>query len=212
MSRLLVLFGGVAVALCAFLAVSCGKDDRYKALTFFFEGVPSPDGKGEIQVQTVEWTNVDSIVRDSEGKVQTVGSGQRRGSRHKVAAECDKCHAGSMLQRERRLIQKVPELCFSCHEEQQYTEGYVHGPFIAGACVFCHEPHQSGFVHLQREGQPALCYMCHRREDMGTIPDHEDKLETICTECHDPHTSTMKKLLKASVYSAGDPNNVGSSN
>ncbi len=105
-----------------------------------------------------------------------------------------------------RLAKPIPELCYSCHEEHRADEGNLHGPISAGACVFCHHPHHSAYVHLQRAAQPDLCYRCHLREDMSTIVGHEDRLDRICTDCHDPHMSLGRKLLKPFAELGGDPN------
>lgn len=194
-----------------FLCLGCNEVERHRLLTFFFEGVPPVDAVFRpVRIRRtqvgIESSATIGVVDERQARIAQ----QKRGSQHEPASQCDRCHFGRMGANQGRLAKPIPELCYSCHENHQIEEGNPHGPVTAGACVFCHHPHQSGYVHLQRAAQPDLCYRCHLLADMGTIVDHEDKLDTICTDCHDPHTSSMKKLLKPGVRLAADPNSIDS--
>ena len=152
------------------------------------------------------------VRRSQEGKpevavvVKNPVNKQRRSSRHKPVRECNKCHAGKTGLGRRQTIEPVPLLCYSCHTNYNEQVGTMHGPVIVGDCTFCHNPHQSRFIHLQRNKQPDLCYRCHKQDNIKLITGHEDKLESICTDCHDPHISPEKKLLKRIPESIDDPN------
>ena len=202
----------VSMIFCGLLCLSgCSKVQRYKVLTFFFEGVPHPNQR---KIITIFHGEGQSGWDESNGPLtEYVGEdvlGQRGRSLHKFAQDCSKCHVGSTMRRERRLVRPIPDLCYMCHSNYEESGGNLHGPIAVGECIFCHRPHQSSFVNLQEAPQPDLCYKCHDKREMHLIIDHEDKIESKCTDCHDPHSSIRKKLLKPFDEMPGDPNSINS--
>lgn len=198
-----------ALILFLLLLSSCSKEQRHRVLTFFFEGVPSLDGSdSRITFRTSTWTNVDAVqARVKKGRGVT-GSSQARGSSHEPVRDCEKCHGRRTSGGKRGLVEPVPDLCYSCHDNYGEHGEYVHGPVGVGECLFCHDPHQSGYVNLQRAAQPELCFRCHSKKDMDTIPGHHIAKESICTECHDPHMSQVRKLLRHSPKPQDGPNSI----
>ncbi len=189
------------------LCFGCNDVERHRVLTYFFEGVPAVDHAfWPVRVATSKV--ISGPGGSGGGEVLVSLSGQKRGSDH-PARDCNRCHISSGRSG-RRLVEPPPGLCYSCHKDHKTKGEYLHGPAIAGDCLFCHQLHRARYVNLQKAAVPDLCYRCHRREDMGTIIDHEDKLEAICTDCHDPHASSMKKLLKPGWDSVPDPNSIDS--
>lgn len=212
---LIIVFGVILAGVFLLIPAGCSRAAGHKVLTFFFEGVPPPDGKAR-----ESWTRIISINRNAPGRPgpivpsdpeQARRLAQKRGSRHKPTGDCNKCHTAGMSVGKRQLSKPIPELCYSCHTDHRDAAGYLHGPITsAGICLFCHDPHQSGYVHLQRAPQPDLCYRCHLREDMGAIVGHAERVDTICTNCHEPHVSSRDKLLKPYEEMQGDPNTLSS--
>ena len=198
------------VIMSALVVSSCSREGRHKALTFFFEGVPDLDGPGQGRLRITRTTNVDLLSSATLRRKMGGVLSQKAGSIHAAARDCNACHAGTMNQRQRELIKPLPELCYSCHKNYETAGVYLHGPIAVGACVFCHDPHQSAYIYLQRARLPDLCYRCHTRQDIATIAGHADNPDVICTKCHDPHVSSMKKLLKPAAKLMADPNSVDS--
>ncbi len=203
---LLMLFGGILV----FCLIGCDRVTRYKILTFFFEGVPSPDGQGAgAEPNIIVIRNVDR--QDTMNPTNTATPdkwGQRGSSRHDFIKDCAQCHAGDLRSGQQDLRESLPDLCYTCHADLHREDDYLHGPLNVGECIFCHDPHQSQYIHLQKASQPQLCYLCHHQEDVALIPQHEEYLEGLCTDCHNPHGSSVPKLLKMGWERQNDPNSI----
>lgn len=205
---ILLFFGGGT----AFCLVGCDRTTRYKVLTFFFEGVPSPDGNvSDAEKQPIIVTNTGDRqdIMNPEGRVvEPDRFGQRLSSRHDFAKDCAQCHTGGLSSGQQELRKPLPDLCYSCHTDLHQEGDYLHGPLNVGECIFCHDPHQSAYVHLQKSPQPQLCYQCHLKENIAVIPGHEECLDGVCTDCHNPHSSADSKLLKTNEEKRGDPNSI----
>ncbi len=174
------------------LLISCDPLNRYKVLTFFFDGVPPLGGAGGGKAAG------ELLIESGAGEagVGEVSLGQAVVSRHKAARDCRRCHEDGTRWSRKQLHNPLPQLCYECHTDYNVVRGYVHGPVAVGACAFCHDSHQSNYLRLQRSPQPDLCYQCHDIGDISSLVDHQDQLEGVCTECHDPHVSSGKMLLK----------------
>jgi len=131
---------------------------------------------------------------------------QKDASVHKPAKDCTQCHPKKQMWGREKLIRQVPDLCYSCHTNYGKSAGYLHGPIVVGACLFCHNPHQSKYIHLQTAPQPDLCYQCHLSNDITQMEEHQGQLDVICTTCHDPHIGRLPKLIKPYREPVDDPN------
>jgi len=194
--KLIILCSMMLAGVFPVIVAGCDREARYKILTFFFEGVPPLDGEKDA-VET-EITTVDESLQPAVAQKKNVSRilQQRRSSKHDSVADCNKCHMGGMGSGKRQLIRPMPDLCYSCHTNYHAGGGYLHGPIAVGECVFCHDPHRSKYVHLQKAPQPKLCYQCHVLEGIKLVAGHQEMQDTICTDCHDPHVSSMENLLK----------------
>lgn len=114
---------------------------------------------------------------------------------HPAGGPCNRCHA-SGGGRSRQTKKPIPQLCYDCHDDYGDRKKYLHGPVAAGACLFCHEPHSSIYVHLQKVSQPRLCTRCHDTEDYMASETHPDASGRLCTECHDPHAGSRQMFLR----------------
>lgn len=116
---------------------------------------------------------------------------------------CQTCHKqvegkshpdqkGSMI-----LIQKMPELCYTCHDGSKFKGNSVHTPVSSGMCTGCHDPHQSNYNKILLKDVPGLCYNCHDASRFKGKYGHA--VIGMCTGCHNPHASKSGKLLTNDV-------------
>ena len=99
------------------------------------------------------------------------------------------------------------ELCKRCHYELVVWSDmpYQHGPFGAGSCVTCHDPHESSYKFLLRyEPKVKTCLVCHKQKEKKFktfgYKFHPILTAVGCTVCHDPHASNYPKQLFQKPY------------
>ncbi len=160
--------------------------DNYKALSFWFDGVPDPNAPNAV---------VDPVTGEIRSYVSL--------SVHDPFAreQCDECHRGRL-----RLSRADSDPCLRCHEGIATEHAYTHGPVAAGACLWCHDPHESARPHLLRDADRALCTQCHAPEllDVHRVPAHADP-DRACLECHTGHGGPRPYLLRADVPEPAPP-------
>ncbi len=149
----------------------CAPATRYRVLSFFFDGVPPPEG-----TEAPATTDASERSPLSASKVVI--------SKHQPYAkkECTGCHSPMT----NTLIAPVPELCFKCHKMGLKEKRYVHGPALAGFCRLCHDPHLSRYPSLLLAAPRQMCFYCHNPEDVAKTEVHADD-QAPCTKCHNPH-------------------------
>ena len=210
--KLIILCSMMLAGVFPVIVAGCDREAKHKILTFFFEGVPPLDGEkaGETATTTIDG----SLQPVVEEEAVSIKSKQLGSVRHEPARNCEsnKCHIGGMNSGQQGLVEPMPDLCYSCHTDYHTCGDNLHGPIAVGECVFCHDPHRSKYVHLQKAPQPELCYQCHVPEEIKLVAGHQEMQDTICTDCHDPHVSSMEKLLKPVVRDEENPNTVNLSN
>ena len=105
--------------------------------------------------------------------------------------DCHSIHGGN----KKALKQQDPELCYSCHKEEQAKANFPsHHPIKEGkmTCGDCHNPHGE----LQTEEQARdLCLDCHTRHQGPFVFEHAP-VEEDCNICHDPHGTVANNLLQ----------------
>ena len=181
----------IGLMLLVFLGIflmSCDEAERYKTLTFFFDGVPPPGSTGP----QGEPLDSNLLEPDQTGQIPAWYV-------HEPRKDCTTCH-GKRKQRgfssETYLIAQEPELCYNCHDDYTVSAPFVHGPVAVGQCLFCHNPHKSKIEHLLKEPEPGLCYQCHDVNTIELIAAHLPNQLSSCTNCHNPHSSSLKALMK----------------
>ena len=185
-----VILAGVFLMIVA----GCDRAARHKVLTFFFEGVPPLDSKPQAAgTQTIA---EESEVTAANQKAAVIDR-QTGASKHEPSKDCYQCHMKQGGWNQERLAESLPDLCYSCHTNYSAAGGYLHGPLAVGECLFCHDAHQSKYLHLQKTPQPQLCYQCHLPEDLESVAQHQDVKRQICTECHNPHVGSTRNFLKS---------------
>ena len=86
---------------------------------------------------------------------------------HEAAEDCSTCHEAVEKKHPKKgvksfkLVDKVPDLCFTCHEENAVKK-YLHAPSSEGECLMCHNPHSSRKPGLLiKNNTSKLCAECH---------------------------------------------------
>ncbi|CAG0960900.1 hypothetical protein PHYC_00720 [Phycisphaerales bacterium] len=159
---------------------------NYRTLSFFFDGVPDPDlPTGSIDPAT--------------GAVRAVASL----SVHPPYAEekCSECHKSRL-----RMSRNDSGLCANCHAGKSSEHQRMHGPVAAGACLWCHHPHESAQKHLLRDNDRAVCSQCHTPRLLNSVrvPEHADE-SRACLECHVGHGGDRPFLLRQDAATAQTP-------
>jgi predicted CXXCH cytochrome family protein len=109
---------------------------------------------------------------------------------------CVGCHDPHQSDFRYTLKGKASDLCFNCHNEENFSKEYIHGPIGAGDCNACHNPHASENVHQLIDAPEQICYVCHKEQD--NIPDMRHAHPPVaekCVNCHNPHSNDAKFLL-----------------
>lgn len=78
-----------------------------------------------------------------------------------VRMGCESCHqaVSEDAQTTVTLVATGGELCALCHQARK--DAVLHGPYKAGQCLLCHDPHTSDFPRLLRAAPNTLCMSCH---------------------------------------------------
>lgn len=122
-----------------------------------------------------------------------------------LALGCSSCHesvAGMTHPGQKgsiRLIQPMPGLCYTCHDEANFKGKYLHTPVTTGMCTACHDAHQSNFNKILLKDQPAVCYECHKESKFKGKSVHAPVGGGLCTGCHNPHASNSENILLSDV-------------
>jgi predicted CXXCH cytochrome family protein len=121
---------------------------------------------------------------------------------HKPLTEqkCKACHA---ISAEKRDEPEALFLCFreGCHKTDIIDNTFVHKEFVLQNCVFCHDPHSSGYEKLLTKDSDLLCSTCHpliRNKDGKTLEKQHNEFfypfvtalglpsDKECSFCHSP--------------------------
>jgi predicted CXXCH cytochrome family protein len=179
----------------------CSNPKRYHVLSFFFDGVPVPEG---MSVTIPEWAKDPTQGPAGEG-FPTTAPGDNRAANgeapksfifHKpyMDRNCTACHDMNLGFKP---IKANAELCIKCHRSHIDVEAddWVHGPSGLGQCSLCHAAHKSESPGLLAVAQPELCLKCHDAAFIEKDPFHSALTDKTCSNCHDPHASGNRLLL-----------------
>jgi predicted CXXCH cytochrome family protein len=114
--------------------IGCTPTNRYKVLSFFFDGVPDPNAPPAGAVQ-VDQSGRPSVVRTVVYHEPYQNS------------NCQACHAGG-AQTYTPLGALDSRMCLPCHQQVPSQYAVMHGPVAIGVCLWCHAPHESVYPHL----------------------------------------------------------------
>jgi predicted CXXCH cytochrome family protein len=178
----------IAALICcvalSFFAGCGGGASRYKVLSFFFDGVPTPE---EEAAALANAGNGKKRLQKDTG----LKKGEYKDHGPYAARECGACHVKSSNQ----LVMPIDQLCFKCHT-LDISKKYVHGPLAAGGCRVCHLPHGSAYAFLLVSEPKDFCLYCHDKAGILRREVHQGAEEVQCTTCHDAHSSNIEYLLK----------------
>jgi len=189
-SKRLISLALVAVASgAAAQSTGCATpEQRHRVLTFFFDGVP-PLHQEEPELAPEE------ILVEQPTQMARAMPRTRPLSIHGPVAEkeCSECHASDYSN---QLKKPKEDLCWTCHDRDDFTGTVVHGPVAAGFCDGCHDPHRSAHDYLLVSSREELCTRCHDQTSYARIAEHRAERGDDCQGCHDPHASDRKYMLK----------------
>lgn len=173
-------------------ALACSPSARYRVLTFFFDGVPAPEGVEPVRDLRAERAARTSSafgegIRQLRERPREAPAAPRLVSFHEPysANDCRACHdveQGNLLE-----VPTDATLCDRCHEEQRHEEGWDHGPINIGTCIPCHVPHASVHEALLSKPMTQLCLDCHIEVTPESAEYHDIPNFADCVACHDPH-------------------------
>ncbi len=172
-----------ALAGACLLWAGCSEKRDYRALSFFFDGVPDPNAPRNVQGGVA-------------GRGDGAGARLPIASTHKPYGEdkCQSCHTNKQgLGFQSATL--GADVCLTCHKTIRQAHAYMHGPVTAMACLWCHDPHQTPYPHLLRTPTPDVCLQCHDRELLSAKPP-EHLTGGGCLNCHSGHGSSVRYLLK----------------
>jgi len=115
---------------------------------------------------------------------------------------CVACHSPHHAREAQGLlVQKQPELCYSCHTEvkQDFARPFRHRVDQGLVqCTDCHNQHGGFLTKLLRStaAQDQVCFKCHADKAGPFAFEHEPVKTEGCVACHSPHGSTNPRLLK----------------
>jgi predicted CXXCH cytochrome family protein len=167
----------------------CDKYSRYRALNFFFDGVPHPDKPQKEK----EPASVKTAKAGQPKKAELPPETPRY--KHPPAEgkdDCSFCH-GPM----NRMGLPPKDMCLKCHEHVKEKRPFIHGPAVVD-CIVCHNVHESKTKTLLRKIGNSLCIDCHEKEGVQKAEPHKELKEEdlVCLSCHDPHGGKDRFFLK----------------
>ena len=165
------------------IVVGCGgtPQERYRVLSFFFDGVPDPDAPSR-------------VVTNETG--QKVVAATHIVSQHKPYLEnrCPVCH--NSPNGEVQDFELAYNACVTCHKQVSSEKPWMHGPVARGQCKWCHTGHMSTEAALLRDTPINVCTQCHDSQLLGNNPPEHLDGQTSCLQCHYGHGAQGRYFLK----------------
>jgi len=178
--------------LASLLPRECDEEQKYRVLSFFFDGVPLPPS---MQVVVVDTTATTDSTQAKPVKLAFTRPPEPTIFVHKPYSErrCQDCHKGEFGQ---SLIEpRVDLVCQHCHEQFRQMPTYIHGPVAVGQCTRCHNPHKTKYEHLLVKDGSEVCLQCHEAIDRERVTAHQDLTAKECFDCHNPHYSSTNRFF-----------------
>ncbi|RMF06547.1 MAG: hypothetical protein D6762_09240 [Candidatus Neomarinimicrobiota bacterium] len=170
----------------------CTEEERYRVLSFFFDGVPVP---ASLQpVPEADTTASEPTAPETPVVIRTVPE-EPTIYVHQPFKErrCQACHQGEFGQ---SLIEpRIDLVCRHCHDQFNQAPAYIHGPVAVGQCTRCHSPHTAKNDHLLIKPGNTICTQCHEDIDVTRVTAHLQADTTACFTCHDPHFSDDNRFF-----------------
>jgi len=179
----LLLTGFASALLCAGVWAGCSLEKNYATLSFFFDGVPNPEAKARASAAS----GVTADMRSSATYTLHKPFG---------ADQCAECHTSQL-----KITSRDSSMCLPCHKDEPTRYARMHGPVAAGACLWCHAPHESAEAHLLRKPSREVCAQCHDRTLLSAelVPEHGGESDRSCLDCHSGHGGPASMFLKEGI-------------
>jgi predicted CXXCH cytochrome family protein len=160
-----------------------------KTLAIFFDGVPDPN-------DTVSVFEEQSIKKSGKSELKQIPSVEIAARYYFHSPyqqrECASCHDPNLMG---KLLEPLPGLCYSCHDDFSSAYKVMHAPVEAGECLICHQPHMSENKHLLLKTGQQLCFECHDSESVFQAEYHAEIGTSDCIDCHNPHGGADRFIL-----------------
>jgi len=116
-----------------------------------------------------------------------------------VEMGCESCHQAASADDKTTITLRATggALCSKCHEINK--DPVLHGPYKAGQCLICHNPHAGAYPAQTRAAISTLCLGCH----MLNQPDARVNAETKIVSLLDGRTYDLASWESAPKISAG---------
>lgn len=181
------------------LAIACSQANRFRILSFFFDGVPQPGSQASDVAPADGGGRPDGKPAEEPFQSQQIARApvQHAHPPYKQG-RCGTCHNVEDGQ-----LFKSPQegLCSTCHGPLTRDPIYLHGPVAANDCLFCHHHHASPYSKILLREPNETCGQCHDPEDLTEGVHHATIERETCIACHDPHGGDNKLFLKLRMNS-----------
>ena len=96
-----------------------------------------------------------------------------------VGMGCESCHKAATENNKTTitLLAAGGDLCAKCHELKK--DPVLHGPYKAGQCLICHNPHTGAYKAQTRAAVNTLCLGCHMLNQPDTRVNAETKMVSL---------------------------------
>jgi predicted CXXCH cytochrome family protein len=183
----------VALALPVVGLTGCSSENRYRTLSFFFDGVRNPNAPPDAARAGGTGAGDEFAPNAAVQKVYV----------HKPYADgmvdskkCAVCHEGASNEFE-SFKAITSDVCLKCHKDKLTQYPVMHGPVTAVECTLCHAAHESTIPGMLNYAPPKVCVQCHDRDLLSPKPPEHLALDSKCLSCHVGHGGPAHKLLRA---------------
>jgi predicted CXXCH cytochrome family protein len=165
-------------------------EQKYRVLSYILDDVPVPASMAAVEITpTTESETATRPAPRPEVYVKHEPYEER---------ECESCHRSKTGN---QLVAELNELCWLCHEEEDFVGEVTHGPVASGMCTGCHDPHKTPNEYMLVESGSGVCGQCHDHSTLDFSARHEEDETAECLDCHDPHSSDREYMLRPGLES-----------
>ena len=96
-----------------------------------------------------------------------------------MSSGCDTCHQAASANGKTTITDVATggDLCSMCHEMEKGP--VFHGPYKAGECLACHDPHSSNYPKATLAQTNMLCFTCHGANQPGVTVQANTKTVSV---------------------------------
>jgi predicted CXXCH cytochrome family protein len=96
-----------------------------------------------------------------------------------VGMGCENCHQAATENNQTSITLRAAggDLCAMCHEARK--DPVLHGPYKAGQCLICHNPHAGAYKAQTRAAVSTLCLGCHTLNQPDARVNAETKMVSL---------------------------------